>query len=160
MQGPIAQLLNVGQEAANQALEIAGRGSTSEAAGQLLQDMGAWGPHTHGATVAFRLQTAFSAAVQVSCWPVQRCAIAHTLLPGTLQHRLHRIAVRNMHCAQYPPCFGCMEGCPWLSGPVALQEASQALASDPPPDPDAERRLDLQQHQVCFAQLALMLWPT
>ena len=53
------------QAAAQQALQLSGRDSTSAAAGKLLQDIGAWGPHSHAATLAFRQQVTFDAALEV-----------------------------------------------------------------------------------------------
>ena len=53
------------QAMANQALELVGAESTAPAAGGLLREIGAWGPHMHPATLAYQQQAGFDEATEV-----------------------------------------------------------------------------------------------
>ena len=54
------------QALANQALQLVGADSTAAAAGALLREIGAWGPHMHPATLAFQETAIFTADIEVS----------------------------------------------------------------------------------------------
>ena len=54
------------QALANQALQLVGADSTAAAAGALLREIGAWGPHMHPATLAFQETALFTADIEVS----------------------------------------------------------------------------------------------
>ena len=63
------------QALANQALQLVGADSTAAAAGALLREIGAWGPHMHPATLAFQ-ETAFFAADIEASNPAELCPAA------------------------------------------------------------------------------------